>query len=191
MILNAISKTVYQLEGWSSINNIGKLPKRAVILAAPHTSNFDMIYALQVFHNLGLNSKIAIKKEWFKQPYKSLFESIGGIPIDRQKAGSKTSTVDSLADLFNQYEDLVLVITPEGTRSKTNKWKTGFYHVALKANVPIIIAFLDYKLKIGGLEKLFYPTGNFEADMKVITDIYKKIGYAKFPEKFSLDERFV
>lgn len=186
-----LSKAIYQYQGWSAINNIGKLPKRAVLIAAPHTSNLDMVLALHIFDELGINAKIAIKKEWFRQPTKKAIESIGGIPIDRQKSEVKTSIVDTLADLFNQHEELVLTITPEGTRSKTDKWKTGFYHVALKANVPIIISYLDYRLRVGVVEKLFYPTGNFEEDMKVIMEVYKRNGVAKFPEKFSLDKRFI
>jgi 1-acyl-sn-glycerol-3-phosphate acyltransferase len=190
-MFKALSKAVYYYQGWSAINNIGKLPKRAVLIAAPHTSNLDMIIALKVFDELGINAKIAVKKEWFRQPTKKAIESIGGIPIDRQKSKAKTSIVDTLANLFNQHEELVLTITPEGTRSKNDKWKTGFYHVALKAKVPIIISYLDYRLREGVVEKLFYPTGNFEEDMKVIMKVYKKNGVAKFAEKFSIDKRFI
>lgn len=191
-MLKTLSKTIYQLQGWSAVNNVGVIPKRAVLLAAPHTSNMDMIIALHVFELLGIKPKIAIKKELFQYPpIKKYLESIGGVPIDRQKTEVKISIVDVLADLFNQYDEIVLTITPEGTRSKTDRWKTGFYHVAMKAKVPIIISYLDYKLKEGVIEKIFYPTGNFEEDMKVIMNVYKKNGVGMYPEKFSLDTRFI
>ena len=92
--------------------------------------------------------------------------------------------------LFEVNKDLIVCITPEGTRKRNSKWKTGFYHVAVGANVPIALGHLDYKNKTSGIHELFYPSGNQEADMKYIMQFYKN-GNAKFPEKFALDERYI
>lgn len=91
-----------------------------------------------------------------------------------------------MAEMFDQREDLLLVITPEGTRKKVQKWKTGFYHVAMKANVPIALAFIDYKTKSCGIATILYPSGNFQEDMKTILDFYRPLG-AKNPENFTVD----
>ena len=111
------------------------------------------------------------------------------LPIDRTQKntlGEKKGTVDAMADLFKQHGKLRLIITPEGTRSKVTKWKTGFYHVALKAGVPIALGFMDYEKKECGIDKIIYPSGDYKADMKQIMDFYSHVK-AKHPENFSVD----
>ena len=136
-----------------------------------------------------LNQRFAIKKEWIRFPLKRLMISLGALPIDRKKDNSsaeKKSSVDVMAELFNGRDELRLVITPEGTRSKVEKWRTGFYYIALTAKVPIALAFINYETKSCGVDKIIYPTGNFKADMKQIMDFYKDMKGGN-PESFSLD----
>ena len=102
------------------------------------------------------------------------------------KEGKKSGTVDAVADLFTNRDELRLMVTPEGTRAKMEKWKTGFYYIALKAKVPIALAFIDYKKRICGIDKIIYPTGDFKVDMKLIMDFYKNVS-GKYPENFSTD----
>jgi 1-acyl-sn-glycerol-3-phosphate acyltransferase len=135
-----------------------------------------------------------MKKEWFKFPFKQLIEPIGGLPIDRGPRGDgshKLSAVEAMADLFNQHDELILVITPEGTRSKVSKWKTGFYHIARKANVPIVLSYLDYENKKGVVGKIMYPSDDLDADMTEIMDFYRTHGHGKYPDQFSIDERYL
>jgi len=136
-----------------------------------------------------LNQRFIIKKEWIRFPLKKLMFSLGALPIDRNKKKSideKKSSVDAIADLFEHHNELRLVITPEGTRSPVQKWKTGFYYVALKANVPIALAFINYETKTCGVDKIIYPCGDFKADMKLIMDYYKNIK-GKNSQNFSVD----
>ncbi len=126
-----------------------------------------------------------------KFPSGMLMKPLGGIGIDRSPKipGEKhLSHTEAMIDLFNQNEELIIVFTPEGTRSKVTKWKTGFYHVAVAAGIPICLAYADYKTKVAGIAKVIYPT-NFEKDMKEIMAFYKTVT-PKFPENFSVDEAF-
>ena len=158
-------------------------------MVAPHTSNWDFIFGMGAVKVMKLNQRFIIKKEWIRFPFKKLMLSLGALPIDRNKKNTsddKKSSVDAIAELFENRDELRMVITPEGTRSKVEKWKTGFYYVALKANVPIALAFINYETKTCGVDKIIYPTGNFNADMKLIMDFYKNLK-GKNPQNFSLD----
>lgn len=181
-------KIIFYLFGWKITHHLSAEIKKCVIIAAPHTSNWDFVFGMGALKILKLNAKFAIKKEWLRFPLKRLMLSLGALPIDRTRTatGEKKGTVDAMAALFDTHETLRLIITPEGTRSKVEKWKTGFYHVALKANVPIALGFMDYSTKTCGIDKLIYPTGNFKADMKQIMDFYATMK-GKHNENFSLD----
>ncbi len=162
--------------------------KKCVIIAAPHTSNWDFVYAMGALKIMKLKLRFTIKKQWMKFPFKGIMKSLGALPIDREaiKEGKKSGTVDAVADLFTNRDELRLMVTPEGTRAKMEKWKTGFYYIALKAKVPIALAFIDYKKRICGIDKIIYPTGDFKVDMKLIMDFYKNVS-GKYPENFSTD----
>ena len=126
-----------------------------------------------------------------KFPFSLLTKPLGGIAIDRrprQEGEPRRSFIEVMVELFNQHEELIIVITPEGTRSKVEKWKTGFYHIALQANVPIVLGYIDYKKKKTGLGEVIYPT-DFETDMRRIMSFYKNF-VGKYPEKFSVDKQF-
>lgn len=168
------------IKDWTFINRI-ELPSKGIICVAPHTSNWDFIWGIRLKKTLHLNAKFLMKKEWFRFPFGYFMKKLGGIPVDRSK---KTSMTDQMAHEFDKTDSLYIAITPEGTRKSNPEWKKGFYYIALKAKVPIILAFLDYQLKQIGFGKILIPTGNFEKDMIEIKEFYKNI-HAKFPSKFA------
>ena len=182
-------KLFFKLCGWKVTHFLPDDIKKCVIVVAPHTSNWDFPFGMGTVSLMKLKQNFIIKKEWVKFPFKRIFLSLGAIPIDRQKhkvSGDKNSTVHAMADLFAEREELRLVITPEGTRSRVEKWKTGFYYVALKANVPIALAFINYETKSTGIDKVIYPTGDYKKDMKEIMDFYKNMK-GKNNHNFSVD----
>ena len=126
-----------------------------------------------------------------KFPFSLIMKPLGGIGIDRNpKLGKpKRKMVDVMADLFDDHKELCMVVTPEGTRKKATKWKTGFYYVARKANVPVAIGFVDYSRKVAGIKDVFYLSDDLDAEMKKIMSYYDGLN-GKFPEKFSLDLRY-
>ncbi len=182
-------KLFFKLLGWKVTHFLSNDIKKCVIVVAPHTSNWDFIFGMGAVGVMKLNQRFVIKKEWIRFPMKRLMLSLGALPIDRNKNtvnNEKKSSVDAIADLFKEHDELRMVITPEGTRSRVEKWKTGFYYVALKANVPIALAFINYKTKSCGVDKIIYPSGDFKADMKQIMDFYKNI-HGRNHQNFSLD----
>lgn len=192
-MLKRIAKLVFKVQGWSYENKIGPFGPKCILIAAPHTSNWDYSHGLVFFDKMGIPAKIAMKKELFTFPIRQFIEPLGAIAIDRKKdnQGKKESSVQAMVKLFNDYDELILVITPEGTRSKVSEWRTGFYHVARLANVPIVLSHLDYEQKKGIVGKIIYPTGDINADMRAIMEYYKENGKGKFKENFSIDERYL
>lgn len=178
IFLRWFSLTVLKITGWRAH---GRLPAttKFVLVGAPHTSNWDLPYALFIIFVLRGKIYWLGKESLFRRPLKGFFKWLGGIPIDRSK--SKNVVAQSIQQ-FHQNEKLILTIAPEGTRSRVKKWKTGFYHIAKGANVPIVLGFLDYRRKTGGIGPVIYPTGNIDADMETIRAFYDGIT-GKFPEK--------
>jgi 1-acyl-sn-glycerol-3-phosphate acyltransferase len=184
-----IAKFLFWISGWKLNNQMPKGVRRSVMIASPHTSNWDFFYARIAFMLMGIPVKFTVKKEWLKFPFNLIMNPLGAIGIDRSpKAGNteRKSMVDAMAEIFEGKEEMVVLVTPEGTRSKVTKWKSGFYYVAVIAKVPITLGYLDYKHKVAGVGKVVYPSGNYMKDMKIIMDFYKDIN-ARYPEKFSVD----
>lgn len=186
MILIWLSRLFLWLGGYKVrkpefLNHIDK----AVVVAGGHTSNWDFFYALGIFHKLGMPVKFTIKHEWTKAFILGpMIRSLGGIGIDRNLAKkSGSSMVQLMVDMFQEEEELYLIVTPEGTRSPNPKWKTGFYHIAMKARVPIVLGFIDYKKREGGFDCVFEPTGDLEEDIKSVKRYYHSVN-PKYPEKF-------
>lgn len=150
-----------------------------VLIAAPHTSNWDFPLMLALVFSWQLQIRWMGKASLFRWPFHGFFRWLGGIPIDRSQAQSVVS--QSIAS-FRERSKLILVIAPEGTREKVACWKTGFYRIATGAGVPIAIGFLDYVRKVGGFITLFHPTGEMAADMEKIRGFYVGV-LGKFPEK--------
>jgi 1-acyl-sn-glycerol-3-phosphate acyltransferase len=192
--MKLFSKTYLKLMGWKVGTNPPKeLHEKCVMICAPHTSNWDFPITLAIMSILNVKASYAIKKELMGFPFGPLFRAVGGIAINRKpkKEGEeRESTVQAIANLFAKKDKLCLMIAAEGTRSLQTEWKTGFYYIALQANVPICLGYLDYKTKTGGFGKVVYPTGDLQADMAVIMEFFKD-KTAKNPAKFSVDHRFL
>lgn len=167
------------MSGWKIDERSPAGVKKCVVCVGPHTSNWDFIIGRIAFAKYGVNAKFLIKKDLFFFPLGIILKKLGGIPVDRKQRNNITETA---VQFFEEYEDMYLVFTPEGTRSYNPKWKKGFYYIAQKANVPIYIAYIDYKQKIGGFECVFEPTGNVDEDIKEIKKVLSKYT-GKFPEK--------
>ncbi len=180
--MKIISRLVLRIIGWKIEGEIPEDIKKCVILAAPHTSNWDFVIGRLSYWSLQVPVKFLIKKEAFDHSLGFLVKKMGGIPVDRKKS---THMVEQVAALFKEYDVLNVIITPEGTRKLVTNWKRGFYFIAVKANVPIVMGFVDYKKKQGGFGPVLYPSGDYDADLKRIEDFYRT-KTAKHPEKFSL-----
>lgn len=174
---------LYKLKGWKIVGTVPPEIKKAVVIAAPHTSNWDFVYALAIFRMLKLNVRYLIKKEHFQFPLSILLKNTGGIPVERSK---KQSLTDQIIQKLNQTDNLLVTVPAEGTRKRVEKWKSGFYYAALGANVPVLTGYLDFKKKEGGFGPPIYLTGNKEEDMKKIRSFYAgKTG--KYPALFNVD----
>ncbi|MEK6482497.1 1-acyl-sn-glycerol-3-phosphate acyltransferase [Catalinimonas sp. 4WD22] len=177
-----IAIIIFKITGWKARSYIPTDIKKAVMVAAPHTSNWDFIYARAALYILRVPIKFTIKKEWVKFPLSLILNPLGAIPIDRQRKGmSRTSTVDKMVELFDHTDHLIILVTPEGTRKYAEKWKSGFYFTAQRANVPIVLGYLDYKAKEAGIGAVFHPTGDRDKDIEEIKAFYRT-KTAKFPE---------
>ena len=154
---------------------------RYVIIAAPHTSNWDFIYTLCFAFIYRIRPRIMMKDAWFRWPLGPLFRWLGALPIDRTRS---RNVVAQSVEAFQSHERMVLVVPPAGTRRRVQYWKTGFYHIANGAGVPIALGFLDYERKVGGFGPLFYPTGDIENDMVTIREFYAPIS-GKYPKQES------
>jgi 1-acyl-sn-glycerol-3-phosphate acyltransferase len=143
--------------------------QKYVIIGAPHTSNMDFIFMLLLKYATGLKLHWIGKHTLFNAPFGGLMRRLGGIPVDRR---SKNNFVDKVVNQINQQDEIVVAVAPEGTRSKSKYWRTGFYYIALGASIPIALGFIDYKDKIVGIGPSFYPTGDIQADFDKIKMFY-------------------
>jgi 1-acyl-sn-glycerol-3-phosphate acyltransferase len=177
-----LAKFWFWITGWKIEGGIPGTIKKCVLVAAPHTSNWDFPFALAGLYLMNVDVKFLAKKSLFNFPLGWIMYGTGGIPVDRAK---NTNMVERMIQMFSQNNNLILLIPAEGTRGKVSEWKSGFYHTAVGANVPIALGFLDYKRKIAGITQFYYPTGNFESDLPEIKSFYKNIT-ARYPEKASV-----
>ena len=180
--MRALVKFIYlNLLGWRIIGNTNfsqDTIKKAVIIAAPHTSWHDFFIGLYLRKITGVKTNFVAKKELFKWPIKYYFLAIGGKALDRTSGQNK---VEAIADLFKNEDEFRLTLAPEGTRKKVEEWKTGFYYIAKTANVPIIMFTLDFKNKQNHISRPFYPTDDMEADFKYMRSFYEGV-IGKIPE---------
>lgn len=173
----------HKLLGWTQKVSVPDYNKY-ILCAAPHTSNWDLIMGKLFYCAMGRKSYFMMKKEWFVQPLGWFFRSIGGIPVDR---GKKTSMVDQMVELAAHSRIFHLAITPEGTRSANGEWKRGFYYIALKAQIPIVLVGIDYPSKCITMEKEIIPSGDIDKDMREIK-LYFQQFKGKHPEQFSIGD---
>ncbi len=176
---NNFAKLMLRTFGWK-IENAAVMPQKCVICVAPHTTNWDFMVGVLYKSAMKVKANFFIKKEWFSFPFGGLMNSLGGVPVDRSK---KTSLTDQMAEVFKKRDEFRVAIAPEGTRKAIAEWKKGFYFIALKAEVPIVLAYIDYKKKTVGIGKIIDATGDIDVDMTKIKTYYKDIN-AKFPNNF-------
>ncbi len=175
-LLRAFSKAYFKLAGWTISGELPPGATKAVLIAAPHTSNWDLPFTLMTAFVLNLDVYWMGKQSIFKWPFAPVMRWLGGIAVNREKS---TNLVAASAQALREADGAVqLIVPPEGTRSKTRYWKTGFYYIAVQAHVPIVMAYMDYPRKMAGLGPLFVPTGDIDADMVRI-----KAYYAQFEGK--------
>lgn len=171
-------KITLKLAGWRTE---GEVPaaRKSVMIVAPHTSNWDFPIGLMASFALRIKPYWIGKHTLFRWPLGPFFRMMGGIAIDRR---ASQKMVQRAIQAFKEHEEFLLVLTPEGTRKKVQEWKTGFYHIAKGAQVPIICAFLDYRRKVVGIGPVITASGNMEADVSRIKSFYAEIS-AGFREK--------
>ena len=169
--------------GWTARIEV-EHPDKYILCLAPHTSNWDFIIGLLYSRAEGMKINFLMKKEWFFWPLGGWFRHLGGIPVYRDK---HTSMTDALADTARKTANFRLCVTPEGTRSLNPEWKKGFYFIALKAGIPILVYGLDYQRRLIECKHVMIPSGDVEADMKKIKTYYRNFK-GKKPELFSVGE---
>ena len=168
-----LAKSFLRATGWQSAGAPPTLAKY-VLIAAPHTSNWDLVYLLALAEVYGLRISFMMKHTLFRGPLGPLFRSLGGIPIDRRR---RENLVKQMVEAFAARDSLVLVVPAEGTRARVERWKSGFYHIAHGARVPIVLGYLDYARQRGGFGPLLVPTGRIVEDMDFVRDFYAdKVG---------------
>ena len=174
---------LFEKMGWTA-EVTEEHPEKYIICLAPHTSNWDFLIGQLYNGAKGLGSNFLMKKEWFFWPLGPIFKWMGGIPVHR---GKKTSMTDAMAETALQTKVFHLCITPEGTRSRVEEWKKGFYFIALKAGIPILLYGLDYERRLIQCTKTIVPNGDLEGQMREIK-LYFKDFRGKIPNKFTIGD---
>ena len=173
-----ISRRCWQLlldlMGWEFEGTVPNL-SRFVVIGAPHTSNWDFVVAMSIIGALGLRVTWLAKHTIFRWPLGLLLRQLGGVPVDRRKSHG---LVEQATQAFSREAGLVVGIAPEGTRRRTERWKTGFYHIASGAGVPIVPAYLDFSRKRVGMGTPLMPTGDLEADLRRLKEFYAPYAHA-------------
>jgi len=174
----SLSRLAFRLTGWRTE---GAPPPEGcfVLIAAPHTSNWDAVIMMLAARIFQLPLAWFVKASWFRFPMGPIMRRLGGVPIDRS---ASHGMVEQAVARLQTSGRLALAVPPEGTRGRAQHWKTGFYHIARGARVPIVLGYLDYGRKVAGLGPAFTPTGNLAADFDVFREFYSKV-QPRFPEK--------
>ncbi len=175
-------KTILRIVGWKVDITVPDYPK-CIICVAPHTSNWDFVLGKLAYAAIGRRAGFLMKEAWFFFPLGLIFKAIGGIPVPK-KRGSSLAT--EIVTRFNATDKMVLAITPEGTRKRVTEWRYGFLHIAIGAQVPIVLGVIDYGTKTISIKEEFIPSGDCDADMRKIKDFYSGFT-ACYPEKFSTE----
>lgn len=159
-------------------------PERCyVIIAVPHTSNWDFPNYMGVTRELGLQTHFMAKTSLFRWPLGRFMRDMGGVPVERSY---NRGQVQQMVEEFARRDEFMLTIAPEGTRGNVRQWRTGFYQIALAARVPLVCGLMDYGRKVGGLGPAIMPTGDYAEDMKKIMEFYKSVT-PRHPERASTD----
>lgn len=159
------------------------IPDKCILCLAPHTSNWDFVIGELYYHAMGKKAGFLMKREWFTPPLGYIWRKMGGIPVNRSRS---TSLTDQLATAAAQATYFNLAVTPEGTRKRVTTWKRGFYYIALKAGIPILLFAIDYKEKKIVCTRSITPSGDVESDMRTIMEYYAPF-HGKHPENFAIE----
>ena len=165
---NASARAVMSAAGWKIVGEVPDEPK-ILLVGAPHTSNWDYIFTMLTTFSLGVHLHYVGKASLFNNPLGGMMYYLGGVPIDRS---SSEGFVDQMIEEFNKRDTFILAIMPEGTRGGADKWRSGFYHIAQGAGVPIVLVIFDYGRKIMHLGPTFWPSGDYEADLAEIQSYF-------------------
>jgi 1-acyl-sn-glycerol-3-phosphate acyltransferase len=163
-----IARAILHLLSWRVDVVLPPSPK-FIMVGAPHTSGWDLFFAVLLMHASGIKIHFVGKDSLFHGPFGVFMRWLGGIPVQRHAKGN---FVQQLVDVFNRSTNLVIAISPEGTRGKIDYWRTGFYYIALGAGVPIALGFVDYENRVVGIGPSFYPTGDLAADFELVKKFY-------------------
>ncbi len=166
--------------GWKIVNDFPKELKKYIVIAAPHTSWQDFPIGVLARGAKGAKINFIGKDSLFKGPFGFVFRSLGGTPVDRSKSNN---LVDAIVSTFQSNDEFRLALSPEGTRKKTERWKTGFYHIAKGANVPIVMATLDFGKKQVKISEPYYTTSDQKADFKFFHAYFSDV-QGKHPDQF-------
>jgi 1-acyl-sn-glycerol-3-phosphate acyltransferase len=175
-LAHAVARFLLRIFGWRT-DVIPPHTTRYVLIGAPHTSNWDFVVILLFMAAEEIPVRWLGKDSLFRWPMGLFWRSMGAIPVNRRES---TNLVDQVAALYDSCDELIIGLSPEGTRKKASHWRSGFYYIALKARVPIVMAYLDYGNKICGLGPSLKPSGDIQADFKMIKDFYSGI-MGKYP----------
>jgi 1-acyl-sn-glycerol-3-phosphate acyltransferase len=176
--IKAAALAWFRFRGWR-VEGTAPSPRKFVVIAAPHTSNWDFVYFLGGADGLNLELSFMAKDSLFRWPLGRAMRELGGISVDRSRS---TNVVEAMVGEFARRETFMLTIAPEGTRGKARTWKTGFYHIALGASVPMVCGLMDYRRKVVALGPAVMPSGNYEKDMAKLADFYRACT-PRYPER--------
>ena len=175
----------FKRQGWQ-VEGTAPFPRKFIVIAAPHTSNWDFVHFLGAADGLNLDLSFMGKKSLFRWPFARAMKDMGGVPVDRS---SSQNYVQQVIEEFGKRAEFMLTIAPEGTRKRVEQWKTGFYHIAVGAKVPIVCGMMDYKRKIVGLGPTIWPTGDYAMDMLEVFRYYSTVT-PKYPQMSSSGAQF-
>jgi 1-acyl-sn-glycerol-3-phosphate acyltransferase len=177
-VMHGLAKLLFRLAGWKT-EGVVHQPSRFVVIAAPHTSNWDAFIMVTAAYIFRVKISWFVKDAAFFFPLGPIVRAFGGVPIDRT---ARRNVVGQAVARFEESDRLILAVPPEATRKKSTSWKTGFYHIARGARVPIVLGYVDYRRKVAGLGPAFTPTGDIEADFQVFEKFYAAVT-PKFPDQ--------
>jgi 1-acyl-sn-glycerol-3-phosphate acyltransferase len=168
--MKGVFKFFFWLTGWKIIGDVPRDEPKYIVIAAPHTSNWDFLVGVAVRGIMGFRSKYLGKSSLFKPPFGWFFRWLGGYPVDRSKRGN---LVEQVIKIFDQHKSFVIALAPEGTRKNVSEWRTGFYHIANGVGVPIVPSRIDRRTRRVTFFEPFWPTGDIQKDLPKIKAFYQ------------------
>jgi 1-acyl-sn-glycerol-3-phosphate acyltransferase len=176
---------LWQMGGWDYERQVPDVDK-FMLAMAPHTTFRDYFHSIPVAIHERRHPSIMMKRELLQFPIIGWFFKLGGgFGVDR---GKSHNTVEQVIQYINQQDRMVMIIAPEGTREHTTNWKTGFYHIAAGANIPLVLVYINYATKRVGFSEMYYPTGDIQKDYQWMSEFFEQHGYAKYPDQFGLPD---